>query len=724
MKPLDTDIFYIPCAYLHRVRLGSTHGRILSWWFLLIVPTMGYGLLMLPALSWSAIGSYMLLLMAVVPYYELGYMYNDTFTTRREANPTRRLSNEQTSYFYQHVAAIVGCRMLWVFGMLGLYGMLSSWSSLSLVTMGAVLLLQVIFAIYNRIRGLAAVCFYPVLISWRYLVFLLPCGGSEHFALGVGLCLLAYPLEISIERFSMPRKRYGIMAVILSSEAAKTGFRAYYYAVIGLLLLPLWIHLPIFGLPILAIALYRWLRLFAAKRANRYLPILFGLLMAQGLKAESLPRVNLVYSALDTDTFSAGTFELVHDSTTITLPMQVRHRGNTATIYDKPSYAVKLYDATGAKQDTALLGMRSDNYWILDAMAVDKARMRNRVAMDLWLQFSRKPWYQELEPKMVNGYRGQMVEVYVNGSPQGIYCLMERVDRKQLKLKKYAPDKGVRGLLYKSFANYRTVYYNLWSTPNPALPTWDGWEQKYPDADDQEPVSWDRFYHHIYVLVRTYNNSLVDTAQIHLDMPVYIDYVLFCQLLAARDNVSKNIHISFYDATTERALYTPWDLDHSWGRQFNSSEESSDVTVRFIDNYLYKRMNSYYPIQDTLEARYAELRRSYFTIEHIDSLFTPYFDLYARTGMDTVEQRLWSGHNGIEFDIPSEQQYIHNWVVARLAHLDALYHYTPPTPPTPTGLTTTTTTTTTTKYWKDQHLYIQRGKDCYDIYGRKITSSR
>lgn len=442
------------------------------------------------------------------------------------------------------------------------------------------------------------------------------------------------------------------------------------------------------------------------------------------LHAQSLPRVNIWYSALTTTTFNAGNLQLINNSDTLYLPIEIRHRGATSTQYDKPSYAVKLYDNTGTKLDTALLGMRSDNYWILDAMAIDKARMRNRVAMDLWLEFSRKPWYQSLEPKMLNGYRGQMVEVYVNDSAQGIYCLMERVDRKQLKLKKYSDKKGVQGLLYKAVANYRTVIYYLWNTPDNSSATWDGWDQKYPDSEDDEPISWERLYHHIYTLTRTSGTSYVDTAQTHLDMPVYIDYILFCQLLSARDNVSKNIHISFYAADTQRALYTPWDLDHSWGRQYNSEEEATNALVNFSSNYLYRRMLNYYHIQDTLATRYAELRKTYFTIEHIDSLFAPYFQLYAQTGMDTIEAQLWSGHNGIELDIPSEQQYIHDWVVARLAYLDNLYSYTPSTSPIVTQTTTTSSPATTTKYIQGQQLIIQRGQTRYDIYGRKIKDGK
>lgn len=716
MNKRDTNIFYLPAAYLHRVRLASHLGRIVSWWFLLVVPTLGYYLLALPAPTPMTIASYLVLLLAVVPYYELGYMFNDTFTTRREKEPTLRLTEAQSAYFYRHVGLIVGARMAWVLGLLCLFGYLNAWSTAALLTILGVVLLLPVFCLYNRLRNLAAVVFYPVLICWRYGVFLLPAIGSADFGVCLFLTTLSYPLEISLERYSMPRRRYGIMARLLPDEQAKQGFRAAYYGILLLALLPLWCYAPMLSLPIAVLAIYRLIRYCLTKtKTMKRLPILFlTLLLCTSLRAEIMPRVFLTYDTLTSTEFTSATWRLVQDSDTLMLPAQVRHRGASSLQYDKPSYAVKLYDTLGIKLDTALLGMRSDNYWVLDAMAVDKARMRNRVSMDLWLEFSRKPWYQALEPNMLNGYRGKMVEVYVNDSAQGIYCLMERVDRKQLKLKKYSEKKGVQGLFYKSSANYKTVLYNLWCQPSDTLATWDGWEQKYPDPEDGEPITWSRFYHHIYALTRSNNaTTYPDTAQTYLDMPVYIDYVLFCQLLSARDNVSKNIHVSFYDANTKCALYTPWDLDHAWGRQYNSAIEPSNTIVRFSDNYLYKRMATYYHIQDTLAARYAELRKHYFTIEHIDSLFASYFDLYAATGMDTVEQRLWSGHNDIEFDILAEQDYIHNWVIQRLAYLDNLYHYTP------TDITRTQTKTNT-KTLHNGRLIILRDDERYDVLGRKL----
>jgi len=435
----------------------------------------------------------------------------------------------------------------------------------------------------------------------------------------------------------------------------------------------------------------------------------------------TLPRIDLTYTTLDTDTFNTGTFRFTDSNDTISLNMLIRHRGASSLSYDKYSYAIKLCDSLGNSVDTTFLGMRKDNYWILDAMASDKARMRNRVSMDLWLEFSRKPWYQSKEPDCVNGYRGHMVEVYLNNQPQGIYHFMERVDRKQLKVKKYSEKNGIRGVLYKNVKySLLSRYWIDYRNPMPSdTAVWDGYEQKHPDVEDGEPVSWTQLHHHVTTCVNTPSATYPDSIETHLDIPVFVDYILFTQLLSARDNMSKNLYLSIYSNGDERMLYTPWDLDHSWGRRYNGDIEDVDAQVAWDQNYLYKRMVSYYHLKDTLCSRYAELRSYYFSLEHITSLFEPYFDLYAASGLDTLEQQLWSGHD-ITFTIADEQDYIHDWVEARLAYLDNLYHYSP----VPTAIGTAHeqhNNTSVVRILDQQTIYIKKGEDYFDLYGRRIN---
>jgi len=260
MKQTDTNIFYLPLSYLHQVRLERQLGRIASWWFLMVVPTLGYYLMAITTPNLPAIGLYLLLIVAVVSYYELGYMLNDTYTTRHETNPTLRLTEQQSTYFYQHIGRILGWRMLWVLGTLGIYGLLTDWNRNSLLTIAGILLLLPLFFLYNTFRGWKSVVFYPVLVGWRYLVFLLPAWGTESFWMCVLLLLFTYPVLIGIERYSMPGKRYGLVAQLIPNEPSKQRFRAWYYVVVLLLLLSIWWEHPWWCVPMLGVGIYRWIR--------------------------------------------------------------------------------------------------------------------------------------------------------------------------------------------------------------------------------------------------------------------------------------------------------------------------------------------------------------------------------------------------------------------------------------------------------------------------------
>lgn len=389
----------------------------------------------------------------------------------------------------------------------------------------------------------------------------------------------------------------------------------------------------------------------------------------------TLPIVKLQYSALSKDTFSSARFDFIEGEDTLSFPAAVRHRGATSTKYQKKSYAVKLYDENGQKQDTSLFGMRSDNYWILDAMAVDKARMRNRVAMDLWLDFSREPSYIDKEPKVCNGYNGKFVEVYVNDVYNGIYCLMERVDRKQLKLKK-AKNNTINGVLYKSVSNVPSFFGELTPYDNNSS-TWMRYEYEYPDVEDSL-ITWEPLYDAMDFANTASVEDFINEAPARYDIPVFTDYYLFTVLLSARDNRGKNLYLSFYNINqNSKLLITPWDIDHSFGRMYNSDEEAPD-TECIWEASIYTRLKTdmpdFYPL---LLARYADLRKNLFSLESLKQRFTDYFNLFTTTGASEREIERWNGIDNIYLDFGNEEGYINTWLEQRLEYTDALFGYNP-----------------------------------------------
>src|SRR5690606_26557681 len=94
------------------------------------------------------------------------------------------------------------------------------------------------------------------------------------------------------------------------------------------------------------------------------------------------------------------------------------------------------------------------------------------------------------EPNAVTGVAMEYAELFVNGSYQGIYALSERIDRKQLKLKKY--NGSIRGQLYQG-VSWGAPTFSFAPPYNDSLRSWSGFEYKYPT----EVTEW--FFLHEFV---------------------------------------------------------------------------------------------------------------------------------------------------------------------------------------------------------------------------------
>ena len=390
----------------------------------------------------------------------------------------------------------------------------------------------------------------------------------------------------------------------------------------------------------------------------------------------TLPIVSLDHGEVVSDSFQPGSMKLIHgDGTAEEYHTLLRYRGASTLIYDKKNYAVKLTDANGEDMDASLLGMRSDNSWILDAMAADMARMRNRVSTDLWLALSTRPYYANLEPSMVNSTHGEFVEVTVNGAYWGIYCLTEKVDRKQLKAKKYQGS-TVRGVLYKAIAH--DSLRKITEVPKDSSATWQGWEAQYPDSSKGEPFTWQPLYSLAELLSQPEGSKEVErTLETRVDLPVWIDYCLLMDLMHATDNGKKNMFVYFRDITASdvRACICPWDMDATWGRTWRRIKEGPETNCNIsngVNFHMYTTLPDGFYRQCQ---RWAELRDAGMTAEYILAIFDRYFDLFERSGAAGRETERWNGINDVTIDFETEKDYIHDWVPRRIVYLDTDYGY-------------------------------------------------
>lgn len=382
------------------------------------------------------------------------------------------------------------------------------------------------------------------------------------------------------------------------------------------------------------------------------------------------------------------------------LNTKIRNRGGISMGYPKKNFALSLQDSLALdKTDRSFFGLRSDNSWILDAMYIDPGRMRNRVSTDLWNDFATKPYWADREPEMINGTRGRFVEVFLNDAYQGLYCMTEKVDRQQLKLKKLRVGVDLntganiytqRGASYKAASWSTAVMYGYPFQGYNTIPgfnnqsiNWSSYECKYPELDEGEPISWDNLANGMKISSSYYtpDAQFKSLAQETFDLPVYLDYYLFLELLMATDNHGKNLYTNIYDQTESAKLsVTPWDLDGTWGIRWDGSKTITGANQdfdAFVRSYEHGQFNLFLRMKSTdtdnwstyrLRERYRELRGRYFVHEQLVARFQRYADQFIRSGAGARESAKWGSK-----DYAGEVDFLRSWIETRLSYMDSKY---------------------------------------------------
>lgn len=430
-----------------------------------------------------------------------------------------------------------------------------------------------------------------------------------------------------------------------------------------------------------------------------------------------LPIVELNCSSVNSKAYTTGSLRVTdpaslgYDSLMIAA---FKYRGASSSNYPKRSYAIKLRDENGNSVDRKLLGYRSDNNWILDAMYIDLACMRNRVATDLWNAFECKPYYADREKKVRTGTRGKFVEVILNGEWWGLYCMTEKMDRKQLKLKKFVPaaqsatgEDEVHGVLYKAKQwsyevfmghesnddndNKQVIYPHKKVSDYKNIlgqETWCEYEFKYPDYED-EAVEW-RPLHDAANMVATSFILNIDSVKSRFDYPMLRDYYLFIDLLLATDNHGKNLFWYAYDIQGpegDKLSLAPWDLDGTFGQDWDGlTTNTKDVMLDF-DTYIKEREHGQFAIFDLIKSRpewkqdlkdrYAELRiKGVISGDSIANRFANYASLFEASLADQREQNMWSkAYHSRHKDIQGGATYAESWIRRRVNWLDQKYGF-------------------------------------------------
>lgn len=418
-------------------------------------------------------------------------------------------------------------------------------------------------------------------------------------------------------------------------------------------------------------------------------------LVSYAAEADALPVLKLYFEGMIQKgmDYANGSMLLTDTDGAITeLPAKFKTRGASASSYMmKPSLNMKLRTRDYAEEmDSALLGMRSCSSWILDAMAIDRICMRNRVCFDIWNEFSCLPYVTQFDGR--NGTEGRFVELYINDQYYGIYHLMDRINRKLLDLKKVQEKEDgsilVRGVLYKSgtqnILNQNEPCYSLDSST--CVVEWhNAWELTYPEEYGGK-VAWAPLQD---AILRGQNKDYVKR---HFYLQNLADYQILVMALCIADNWgNKNRYLSIRNITKDindasqdeadrrRFVVTPWDLDTGFGGHYDGAcyeGNYNEWPVRTIFNntaYPYGLLHTDKEYLAILKQRWIEGRQGAFSPASVFSKLEHYRDLFLRSGawqrmVDNFESQ--KARPRYVLDLSREISYIEEWYVNRYLEMD------------------------------------------------------
>ena len=399
-------------------------------------------------------------------------------------------------------------------------------------------------------------------------------------------------------------------------------------------------------------------------------------LMAKEADENSLPLVNLTtdIASVTKEEEITGTIEIfdlkarTNGQKYFKTKCRVKYRGSHSMIYEKKSFAIKPTDDNGKKVDVNIFGIREDDSWILDAMAIDRIRMRNRLCFDIWNELDKTPYDTDYGNR--NGTLGQFVELFVNGKYHGLYCMTDKINRKLLGLKKAKEDETdgsvtIRGVLYKgdnwSDATYLLGYDKQAPTDKD---TWEKWELQHPD-DYPCAEAWQPLKDFIDLFQLPYEDFSQNYGQ-YLYMDNLIDYAILVLSMNYGDCMMKNTFLSTQDITDgHKFLITPWDMDTSLGGNWNGSYNNTLASISTIKssklfNALYnKNIDGF---REKLREAWRKHSSTTLSKENVYKRIDNYAEALSKSGAWQRECAKWNNNPvPLTKDIRIGLQYVKDW---------------------------------------------------------------
>lgn len=323
-------------------------------------------------------------------------------------------------------------------------------------------------------------------------------------------------------------------------------------------------------------------------------------------------------------------------------------RGASTSGYPKKSFRVSLIQKSlGDNQRSnkvSLLGMRQDDDWILYPAFNDNFKIKNVFSSNLW----KYTCAADNSLGIDNGMEYKYIELFMNGKYWGLYALGYPIDELQLEIdfeknehlyKKTGWDRDIfiASDMYEPIAGYETT------------------------ENSEDAWYWLRqYYRNIYA-----NQENTDKMYSCIDIDNAIDIYLFLNLIQGIDNARggdyytvKNLYFSIkHLGDRELLLYTPWDMDLTWGSIYTPSYDDNVVIAHGALQALITNGDD--KIWNLIFEKYWNLRNGLWSYESINKLLDEYeADIYASGAYERDKDRWPDSEYSDDNDLSAFREFV------------------------------------------------------------------
>lgn len=296
----------------------------------------------------------------------------------------------------------------------------------------------------------------------------------------------------------------------------------------------------------------------------------------------------------------------------------MKPRGNSSYHFAKKQYRLKFEDKKGEDREISLGGMPKASKWVLHAPYVDKSLIRNLCAYDLGGNLGRSRGDKYFAPK------GKPYEVFLNGKYQGLYLLLEKIERSKHKVdfpKLSKQDKHTLPFLAEISAKdgeFKTKKRTAINYRYPSFKKINKIKKENPkdaefikEAIQSEIDSFERLLSDNKRLTRL----LLDKKQNIIDIDSFVDYILLQEIFKNVDGYRRSVY--FQKLEDGRIRMGPlWDYNLAMGNLSFYKMSSAQGWLYKVKHSLFK--NSFWfksliknrVFQKKMRERYLEQRKS------------------------------------------------------------------------------------------------------------------